>query len=83
MIDFDIETTNNHPFCLYEEASESRNAAGYSVFLRCSFRSWKSGFCTEERKMEAIENALRPKIIVRLSESNLFPNDLMLKLTMS
>ena len=25
--------------------------------------------------MEAIENALRPKIVVRLSESNLLPND--------
>ena len=74
-MDFDIETTNNHPFYLCEEASESRKATSHSTCLRHSFRSWKSGFHTEERNMEAIENALRPKSIVGLSESNFLPND--------
>ena len=72
-MDFDIDSINNDAFYLYEKASRSRKSSGYHVFMRCTFRAWKSGFYTEDQKMQLIKLALRGKVMNRLEEANLLP----------
>ena len=41
--------------------------------MRCTFCAWKSGFYTEDQKMQLIKLALRGKVMNRLEEANLLP----------
>ena len=74
-MDADVHTIRTDPFYLYEKASKLCNSTDYHVYIRCSFKRWKSNVYSEEQKMELIQPACREKLILRLEEACLLPLD--------
>ena len=72
-MNFTLEEINNERFLLYERASTSRKATGFSVYTRCCYRSWSD--LDEQRKMQLMKPALRGTIIARLEDTGFLPNN--------
>ena len=74
-MDEDVHTIRTDQFYLYEKASKLINSTDYHVYMRCSFKRWKSNVYSEERKVELIQPACKEKLILRLEEASLLPLD--------